>query len=85
MNLCHPTRHVLCLTFHATGNEDYQSLLSVMSRLEALREKTLSDLDKLHDVRNDALSCPEEFVRKLQYDPDVCSCHSLPPSFAFLL
>lgn len=46
-------------------------MLSVLGKLEALRNKALSDLDRLYDVRKEALADPMEFVNKLQQDPKV--------------
>ena len=54
-----------------SGNEDYQMLLSSLSKFEALRQKAMTDLDRLYDLRQDAQANPEEFVRKLQTDPKV--------------
>ena len=54
-----------------SGNEDYQMLLSSLSKYEALRQKAMTDLDRLYDLRQDAQANPEEFVRKLQTDPKV--------------
>ena len=46
-------------------------LLSSLSKFEALRQKAMTDLDRLYDLRQDAQANPEEFVRKLQTDPKV--------------
>ena len=54
-----------------SGNEDYQMMLSSLSKFEALRQKAMTDLDRLYDLRQDAQANPEEFVRKLQTDPKV--------------
>lgn len=55
----------------AVGNEDYQQVLSALAKFEAIRNKALTDLDKLINLRNEAEKNPVEFVQKLQKDPKV--------------
>ncbi|GFR02506.1 ZZ-type zinc finger-containing protein 3 [Trichonephila clavata] len=48
------------------NNSDYKELLKTIAVLEAQRSKAIKDLDRLHEVKNEALSDPIAFVERLQ-------------------
>ncbi|CAH1787838.1 unnamed protein product [Owenia fusiformis] len=56
-------------------NADYRRLLRNISLLESQRQQSIKDLDRIIDIKEEALKDPIEFVQKLQRKADV----GLPP------
>lgn len=48
------------------NNSDYHALLRNLAVLEAQRTQAIKDLERLHDLRDEALSDPLNFVKNLQ-------------------
>ncbi|GFT07772.1 ZZ-type zinc finger-containing protein 3 [Nephila pilipes] len=48
------------------NNNDYKELLKTVAILEAQRSRAIKDLDRLHDLKEEALTDPIAFVERLQ-------------------
>ena len=53
------------------GNHDYQTMLRLVTVLEAQRIQAVKDLEKLHECQAEALADPIQFVEKLQRGVDM--------------
>lgn len=53
------------------GNSDYRNMLKTLAVLEAQRVQVIQDIEKLIEVREDALADPIRFVERLQKKEDL--------------
>ncbi|XP_015926206.2 ZZ-type zinc finger-containing protein 3 [Parasteatoda tepidariorum] len=53
------------------ANNDYKNLLKTISILEAQRCQAIKDLDRLHELQEEALTDPIGFVERLQRNEDM--------------
>lgn len=53
------------------GNSDYRNMLKTLAVLEAQRVQVIQDIEKLIEVREEALADPIRFVERLQKKEDV--------------
>ncbi|GAB0086672.1 ZZ-type zinc finger-containing protein 3 [Sergentomyia squamirostris] len=53
------------------NNSDYQTLLKTIAILQAQRAQSLKDIDKLANMKNEALENPSEFIEKLTRGEDL--------------
>lgn len=53
------------------GNSDYRNMLKTLAVLEAQRVQVIQDIEKLIEVREDALADPVRFVERLQKKEDL--------------
>jgi len=63
---------IICNVRIVTDNPDFEAMVSIISKLEALKSKAITDITTLYDIKAQALEDPLAFVQRLQKHKEVC-------------